>query len=237
MKQVKLGTLDVRITGGTDGDGGGHGPVVVLLHGFGAPGDDLVGLWRAIAAPRGTRYVFPEGPVSLGPAYGGRAWWFIDIEARMRREMKGERDVTEVPEGLDLVRPQVDAMLEEAVRLLQPPSGKVVLGGFSQGAMLSVDVALRSPHPLAGLVVLSGTHIAANEWAAKLPSRRSLPVFMSHGREDPILPFSIAEGLRDTFLAAGLKVDWVAFRGGHGIPPAVVSGLGAFLGRVLAEGA
>src|SRR5258708_1440240 len=137
MKQAKLGTLHARITGGVDGDGGGDGPLVVLLHGFGAPGDDLVGLWRALAAPRGTRYVFPEAPVDLGPAYaGGRAWWWIDIEARMRREMAGKRDVTEVPEGLDLVRPQVVALVEEAVRLLHPPPGKVVLGGFSQGAML-----------------------------------------------------------------------------------------------------
>jgi phospholipase/carboxylesterase len=234
MKYTKLGTLDARITGGTDGDGGGDGPLVILLHGFGAPGDDLVGLWRAIAAPRGTRYVFPEAPVDLGPAYaGGRAWWFIDVEARMRRERTGDRDVTEVPEGLDLARPQVDALVEEAVHLLRPPSGKVVLGGFSQGAMLSVDVALRSSHPLAGLVVLSGTHIAANEWASRLPARRGLPVFMSHGQDDQLLPFAIAEGLRDTLTAAGLPVEWVPFRGGHAIPPNVMNALGAFLTRVL----
>jgi phospholipase/carboxylesterase len=234
MKRMKLGTLEARVTGGTDGDGGGDGPLVVLLHGFGAPGDDLVGLWRALAAPRGTRYVFPEAPVDLGPASGGgRAWWWIDLEARMRREQAGDRDVTEVPEGLDFARAQVEALVEEAVRLLRPPPGKVALGGFSQGAMLSVDVALRSQLPLAGLVVLSGTHIAANEWAPRLAARRDLPVFMSHGREDPILRFSIAEGLRDAMKAAGMTVEWVPFGGGHGIPPGVVIGLGAFLGRVL----
>jgi phospholipase/carboxylesterase len=236
MKLVKLGSLDARITGGTDGDGGGEGPVVILLHGFGAPGDDLVGLWRALAAPRGTRYVFPAAPIDLGRAFaGGRAWWFIDIEARIRRERSGvARDLAEVPEGLDLARPQVDIVLEESARMLRPPSGKVVLGGFSQGAMLSVDVALRSSYPLAGLVVLSGTHIAANEWAARMASRRGLPVFMSHGREDEILPFAVAEGLRDTMNGAGLPVEWHPFGGGHGIPPAVVVALGAFLARVLA---
>jgi phospholipase/carboxylesterase len=234
MKYVKLGSLDARITGGTDGDGGGEGPLVILLHGFGAPGDDLVGLWRALAAPRGTRYVFPEAPIDLGPAYGGgRAWWWIDLEARMRRERMGERDVGVVPEGLDLARTQVDALVEESVRALRPPSGKVVLGGFSQGAMLSIDVALRSEQPLAGLVVLSGTHIAGDEWAARLPSRRGLPVFMSHGREDEILRFSISEGLRDALTAAGLPVEWVPFRGGHAIPPAVMQTLGGFLARVL----
>src|SRR5258708_4833215 len=234
MKQAKLGTLHVRSRGGVDGEGGGDGPLVVLLHGLGAPGDDLVGLWRALAAPRGTRYVFPEAPVDLGPAFvGGRAWWWIDLEARMRRAQKGEHSIADVPQGLDLARTQVDALVEDAVRLLRPPSGKVVLGGFSQGAMLSIDVALRSDHALAGLVVLSGTHIAANEWAARLPTRRELPVFMSHGREDEILPLASAQGLPDTTKDAGMPVEWVPFRGGHGIPPAVVSGLGAFLGRVL----
>jgi phospholipase/carboxylesterase len=235
VKKTRLGALDARITGGTDGDGGGDGPLVVLLHGFGAPGDDLVNLWRQIAAPRGTRYVFPAAPIDLGPAYaGGRAWWWIDLEARVRRERSGEpRNAAEVPDGLDLARPQVDALLEEAVALLRPPAGKVVLGGFSQGAMLSIDVALRTPHPLAGLVVLSGTHIAADEWAPRLEARRGLPVFMSHGRDDELLPFAVAEGLRDTFVRAGLEVEWVPFRGGHGIPPGVLEGLGGFLQRVL----
>ena len=86
---------------------------------------------------------------------------------------------------------------------------------------------------LAGLVVLSGTHIAANEWAPKLAARKGLPVFMSHGREDPLLPFAISEELRDTLDAAGMPVEWVPFRGGHAIPPGVTTGLGAFLTRVL----
>src|SRR5258708_5276557 len=152
MKQMKLGTLDARITGGTDGDGGGEGPLVILLHGFGARGDDLVGLWRALAAPRGTRYVFPEAPVDLGPAFvGGRAWWWIDLEARMRRAQKGEHSIADVPQGLDLARTQVDALVEDAVRLLRPPSAKGALGAFSQAPTLSIDGALRSDHALAGL--------------------------------------------------------------------------------------
>jgi len=226
MKHTRIGALDARITGGTDGDGGGDGPLVVLLHGFGAPGDDLVGLWRALPAPRGTRYVFPEAPVDLGPAYaGGRAWWFIDMQERLRKQPSGQRDIGEIPVGLDPARQQVIALVEEAVAMLKPPAGQVVLGGFSQGAMLSIDVTLRSSMAFAGLVVMSGTHIAANEWAPKLAARKGLPVFMSHGREDPLLPFAIAEELRDTLNGAGLPVEWVPFRGGHAIPPAVTMGL------------
>jgi phospholipase/carboxylesterase len=236
MKLTRLGDLDVRIAGGTDREGGGTGPVVVLLHGFGAPGDDLVPLWRTLTVPRETRFVFPAAPIDLGPSYmGGRAWWPIDLEERMRRRAMGEvPSIREVPEGLAVARTKVLAMLDEMARTLQPQPGKLVLGGFSQGGMLALDVALHSPAALAGLVVLSGTHIAAAEWESRLDARRGLPVFMSHGRVDEMLPFAVAEGLRDTLCAHGLPVEWVPFQGGHGIPAVVADGVGAFLLRALA---
>ncbi len=236
MKLTKLGDLDARIAGGTDREGGGTGPVVILLHGFGAPGDDLVPLWRTLQAPRGTRFVFPAAPIDLGPRYmGGRAWWYIDIEERMRRAAMGELpDPDQVPDGLVAARAKVVALVDEVVRTLQPAPGKLVLGGFSQGGMLALDVALHSPVALAGLVVLSGTHIAGREWAARFEARRGLPVFMSHGRVDEILPFRVAEGLRGVLTAQGLPVEWVPFQGGHGIPAPVADAVGAFLSRVLA---
>lgn len=236
MKLTRLGDLDVRIAGGTDREGGGTGPIVVLLHGFGAPGDDLVPLWRTLTAPRAARFVFPAAPIDLGPRYmGGRAWWPIDLEERMRRRAMGELpNIREVPEGLAPARTKVLAMLDEMTHTLQPEPGKLVLGGFSQGGMLALDVALHSPAALAGLVVLSGTHIAAGEWEPRLDARRGLPVFMSHGRVDELLPFGVAEGLRDTLSAHGLRVEWVPFQGGHGIPTVVADGVGAFLLRALA---
>ncbi len=231
MKLTSLGGLRVRIVGDADAPG----PVVVLLHGFGAGGDDLVPLGRVLLAPAGTRFVFPEAPLGLGREFGGgRAWWAINMEERMRRLALGQYDIDRVPEGLDEARAKVEELLGEVERTLQPPARKLVLGGFSQGAMLSLDVALRTSRALAGLVVMSGSHIAAHEWAPRLEARRGLPVFMSHGEGDDLLPFSVAEGLRDTLAAHGMPVDWVPFRGGHGIPPNVVHGVGAFLGRVLA---
>jgi phospholipase/carboxylesterase len=128
----------------------------------------------------------------------------------------------------------VEALLDEVARSPGADSAKVVLGGFSQGAMVALDAALHSQRPLAGLVLLSGTHLAADEWAPRMGARRTVPVFMSHGQADELLPFGIAEGLRDALRAQGLAVDWVPFRGGHGIPGPVLDGVGAFLTRVLA---
>src|SRR5262245_45871791 len=83
MKDAIIGGGRVKLAGGTDREGGGEGPLVVLLHGFGAPGDDLVPLFRQLDVPRSVRFAFPEAPIDLGelvgPAYaGGRAWWMID---------------------------------------------------------------------------------------------------------------------------------------------------------------
>jgi phospholipase/carboxylesterase len=233
MREAVLGGLRVRITGGTDREGGGNGPVIVLCHGFGAPGDDLVSLWRTLRVPTRTRFVFPEAPIDLGARYmGGRAWWRIDMMRLEQAVMSGTpRDTTEVPEGMNEAREAVLRMLEAMEAELAPSS--VVLGGFSQGAMVSCDIATRSDFRLAGLVVMSGTLVAAHEWAAGWPKRKGLRVLQSHGREDPLLPFSVAEELRDDLRDAGLDVQWVPFTGGHGIPPKVLEELSGFLESVL----
>lgn len=233
MRVETFGRLQARVTGGVDRDGGGDGPVVVLMHGFGAPGDDLVPLHRVIDVPKGTRFVFPEAPLELEPAMGARAWWMIDVARLERALARGEPRVMtdEVPDGLEAAREAVVAMLRSIETKLRP--SKLVLGGFSQGAMLSLDVALRAERQPAALALLSGTLIAQAEWAPLLPRLARVPTFMSHGRGDALLPFAVAEGLRDRLASAGAIVDWRAFGGGHEIPGAIVDALGAFLHRTL----
>src|SRR5262249_30990993 len=110
---------------------------------------------------------------------------------------------------------------------------KVVLGGFSQGAMLAADVAARTDVPLAGLMLWSGTLVAEAEWTPLLRRRKGMPVFQSHGTADPLLPYDGASRLRDVMVAAGLAVRCVPFPGGHEIPRVVVDLGGRFLAEVL----
>jgi phospholipase/carboxylesterase len=79
-------------------------------------------------------------------------------------------------------------------------------------------------------VLLSGTTVDEAGWEAGLPARRGLPVFISHGRADVILPFAVADRLRHKLVAAGLRVHWQPFDGGHEIPAEVVAALNLFLG-------
>jgi phospholipase/carboxylesterase len=236
MKLIELGPLKARITGGSDREGGGDGPVVVLMHGFGAPGDDLVGLWRVLDVPHALRFVFPEAPVSLpefGP-YGARAWWRLDL-SELEAAQRGERRDRshEDPEGLAPAREAASAMLDAVQTRLNVDGSRIVLGGFSQGAMVACDVTLRSERPLAGLVLLSGTLLARQIWEPAMPARSALPIFQSHGRTDALLPFDRAVELRDMWRAAGAQVRFEEFGGGHEIPQSVLTALGEFLRRCL----
>ena len=127
----------------------------------------------------------------------------------------------------------LNALLDVAHTELGVAEGKLVLGGFSQGAMLACDVALRSDRPLAGLALLSGTLLAEAEWAPRMAARSVLPILQTHGAQDPLLPHAAAERLRDLLTEAGCSVDWLSFRGGHEIPMAVIDKLTGFIGRCL----
>ena len=236
MHEEQLGGLRTRITGGTDGKGGGRGPLVLLLHGFGAPGNDLMPLADALNVPVGTRFVFPEGPLSLsfGPR-DARAWWLIDMARIAADQAAGRvRDLSQdIPKGLAPAREAMLVFLKEVERKLGADPRKTILGGFSQGAMLSCDAMLHTDRPYAGLVQLSGNVLAQPLWGPLMPKRKGLPVFQSHGTQDEILPYVGAERLRDALIHAGLSVEWQSFRGGHEIPRSVLQRLGPFITKAV----
>ena len=236
MREEQLSGLRTRITGGIDGKGGGHGPLLLLLHGFGAPGDDLLSLADEMTVPAGTRFVLPEGPLSLsfGPG-GARAWWLIDMARIAADQAAGRvRDFSQdIPKGLAPARENLLALLKEVEWKLGADPRKTILGGFSQGAMLSCDAMLHSGRPYAGLVQLSSHVLAQPLWGPLLTKRKGLPVFQSHGTQDEILPYVGAEKLRDTLIHAGLSVEWHSFRGGHEIPRSVLQRLGLFITKAV----
>jgi phospholipase/carboxylesterase len=219
MRKEQFGELSARVTGGPDGRGGGDGPVVVLLHGFGAPGDDLVDLAAFLRVPAEVRFVFPEAPLLLdgGP---GRAWWMLDM-ALFERRMRGEHiDRTDdEPPALARLREQMFAALSAIEARLGVGREQLLLGGFSQGSMLACDVALHAEHKPAALILLSSTLIARPSWSARAASCKGLPVLQTHGHRDPLLPFADAEKLRDLLLGAGADLRFVPFPGGHELPP------------------
>jgi phospholipase/carboxylesterase len=240
MDILQLGSLRVRrVVVRADDASETHGSeplTVVLLHGFGAPGDDLVGLVSSLGAPPGTTLLFPEAPKLVAdfvpvPLMGSaRAWWMIDI-GRFERAIANHLTsdlVREIPDGLDDARMALSEMIDALEAQGTPPS-RIVLGGFSRGSMLATDLILRDARPFRGLVIFSGTLLAENEWRPRMKARAGFFVFQSHGTADPILPYDIATMLRRELEGAGLNVTFSSFVGGHGIAPQVMRDFAAWL--------
>ncbi len=210
--------------------------VIVYCHGFGAPGDDLVplGAETARAVPslgQSARFVFPQGPLSLESlGYGdARAWWMIDMAKLQLAQQTGQlRDLrTERPVGLPEARDQLVELLIELQAETGVPWSKFVLGGFSQGAMITVETLRHLPEKIGGAILFSGTLINEAEWRVPAAQLQGLPVMQSHGRSDVILPYSLSLELKKLLEEQGATVQFVEFSGGHAIPqPAMKAALG-----------
>ena len=231
-RPLTLGGLDCVLFAPPDGRAAGLG---VFCHGFGAPGDDLVPLGAEILGDRGTEalaLLFPAAPVSLA-AEGmpdGRAWWPLDMSRLSTgapldaQEMAGRE-----PPGSAEAAAVLGAAVTVCAERLEVEPDRVVLGGFSQGAMVAADCALRSGAARAGLCLLSGAPLALARWRRQAKALAGRPVLQSHGRMDPILPYEGAEMVRDTLSAAGMAVDFRPFMGGHTIAPEALAALPGFL--------
>lgn len=213
--------LDTLVTLGAD-----DGPALVMLHGFGADASDLAGLAPHLFFDERLSLYFPEGPleVPIGFAEMGRAWFPIPVS-----QLTDGFDFESVrPVGLDSIATKMDRYLSSL------PHERIVIGGFSQGAMLMTHLFLKNPKRYAGLVVLSGTLCNKPEWqnfATKNPERP--PIFQTHGQFDQILTFHQAQKLDSFVRAMGFPTEFYAFSGGHEIPQEAIRRLKIFLAKTL----
>ena len=209
---------------------GGKGPPsFMLLHGYGSAAEHWQPYTQTIPLPAQGRFLFPQAPDLVMRKDGlrdGRAWWDLDLAAHLRPGKLGVDLTQEDPRGLVRAAHLVRRTLDREGNSAAHP---FVLGGFSQGAMVSCQVAFTSDEPLAALVLLSGTPVDRAGWREGMSRRKGMPIFMSHGHQDDILPFDLADRLRAELVAAGLQVTFVAFDGAHEIPGEVVAALGKFL--------
>ncbi len=212
----------------------GNKRCIVLLHGFGANFADLTGLADIIDPSESWDWYFPNAPleVPIAPGYAGRAWFPIDMQkleqALMRGELRPFRN--EIPLGFD----QASLLLEGLVKELRATYDQVVVGGFSQGSMVSLDFALRTAQPLLGVLLLSSNIVAAARWEQALKTRKAenqkpFKIFQSHGRFDNVLPVDGATELSRFLSDYQMPVEFVPFNGGHEIPYPVLEKAKIFL--------
>ncbi len=202
---------------------------VIWLHGLGADGHDFVPILPVLRAPEwpSLRFVFPHAPMRAVTVNGGmrmRAWYDI--------------------KGLDIADKQDEAGIRDSMQAVAElisrenargvPSEHIVLAGFSQGGAIALNLGLRHPERLAGIVALS-TYLPL---AGQLPAEQAavqagMPVFWGHGSADPVVPQALGEQSRDALAAAGHHVDWHSYPMAHQVSEEEIADLRAWLGTRL----
>ncbi len=197
--------------------------VVLLLHGYGANGDDLIGLAPPLSqALPDTVFLSPNAPYPCeGNPFGGFQWFDV-------WQKEDENRLTAVRYAEKIVNAFIDAELEK--RGLD--ESKLVFLGFSQGTMLSLQTGLRREKPCAGILGYSGRLESPELLGDEIRSRP--PVMLIHGEEDPMLPVDLMDAAAQTLTENGVDVSTFRRPGlGHGIDPDGLKLGAAFLTRCL----
>ena len=195
-------------------------PTVVLLHGFGASMRDLAGLAPAIERS-GYLYLFPNAPIQMQVGIGmtGYAW--------TPPGQSGGEDAAARAEEL------LVGFFDEAVERHSIAEGGMVMGGFSQGGMMTYRFGLRRPEMFAGLVILSGRVPSPDALSENLPVHRDQPVFVAHGTQDTMIGVNDARQSRDFLTSEGYSPQYHEYQMAHEINQQVISDLKSWLHNVM----
>jgi len=202
---------------------------VVWLHGLGADGHDfepIVPHLRWSGAPD-IRFVFPHAPVRPVTLNGGmkmRAWYdIIDLSLSRDQDQKGI---------MDSINQAAALVARERQRGIA--SDRILVAGFSQGGAIALQLALRYPEPLAGLVALS-TYLLIDRTLEndRHEANRSLPVFVGHGKADPMVPCFLGEQLAGRLRGMGHKVEWHSYPMLHAVCAQEIADLSTWMKNCL----
>lgn len=202
---------------------------VIVLHGLGADGSDFLPIADELdlKAAGPVRYVFPHAPVrpvTINGGYKMRAWYDILNDDLVRRE-----DEAGLRASITLVQQFIDRERERGVA-----PERIVLAGFSQGCAMTLLTGLRYPERLAGLVGMSGyLPLAASTAAERNGANQQTPIFLAHGRADPVVHFQRALASRDALRELGYDVEWHEYDMPHSVCAQEIADLNRWLLRTL----
>jgi phospholipase/carboxylesterase len=206
---------------------------VIVLHGLGADGTDFLPFADEIDLAKigPVRWLLPRAPVrpvTVNNGYRMRAWY--DIYQFGAQTQSPREDDAGLRESFAAVHALIDREITRGV-----PANRIVLAGFSQGCAITLGAGLRFGQRLAGLVGLSGYLPLASTTAAERKDANALtPVFLAHGKRDPVIDIGRAAASRDALKSLGYGIEWHEYPMEHSVSAEEVTDLQRFLLRVLA---
>lgn len=194
-------------------------PLVVLMHGRGADAFDLADLAPILDVEPGCRFLLPNAPKPFEPTPGTAfGWTWFDGWPPMH-------------DSLVTSRGRLIEFLKAALTRYPTPSRKLVLAGFSQGALMSLDSGLRSPQLVSGIIALSGGLYEKD--LGETARHAGVPVFIAHGLYDDVVPIQNAQRARRVLEDAGLDVEYHDYPMAHQIADEEIAAVRGFLARVV----
>lgn len=192
---------------------------IIWLHGLGADGQDFVPIVDELNLPAAVRYIFPHAPMRPVTINGGfvmRAWYDITQPPPSALTRTGS-DAHQDGAGIRASQSAVEALISQEVANGIAP-GNIILAGFSQGGAIVLHTALRHATSLGGVLALSTyLPLAASAPDEMLPGTRATPIFMAHGRSDPVIPFKLGADSRDALQEFGYAVEWHEYAMPHSV--------------------
>ncbi len=198
---------------------------VIWMHGLGADGHDFEPIVPFLGLPTGTavRFIFPHAlrrPITINGGMVMRAWYDI-IEISTSRG----QDEAGIKHSADLIQALIDHEIERGI-----PASKIVLAGFSQGGAMALHVGLRYPQSLAGIMALSGYLLFPDRLQAERSEANSAtPVFVGHGTQDPMVPYSLGQATVSTLRTGQWPIEWHDYPIPHSVSQEEIADVGQWL--------
>lgn len=202
---------------------------IIWMHGLGADANDFVPIVKELdlrGCP-GIRFVFPNAPtmpVTINGGYVMRAWYDI-----LGTDIAKREDETGLRESQELINQLIAREVARGI-----PTERILLAGFSQGCAMTLQTGLRYPQKLAGLLCLSGYVPLSDKLAAERhAANQATPIFLVHGRADPVIPIQRAEQSRDLLKSLAYQVEWHEYMMQHSVCEEEITDISLWLKKVL----
>lgn len=200
---------------------------IIWMHGLGADGNDFVPIVKELdltGCP--IRFIFPNAPripVTVNGGYVMPAWYDIRSADLHNREDEA---------GLHASQAAIEKLIASEKN---GGAEKIILAGFSQGCAMALQTGLRHNGKLAGLLCLSGYLPLPQKVAHEATANKDMPIFIAHGRADPVVPLQRAMQSRDLLRQLGYKVEWHEYDMPHSVCIDEIADMGDWIRRVLKE--
>jgi phospholipase/carboxylesterase len=191
-----------------------------MLHGWGANAQDVSFLCSLLELPN-CQFILPDAPLPHPYSIGGKMWYDLNENLTFRSDISQQQDLQTSRQ-----------LLQEWLRSLEATTGvplsRTILGGFSQGGAMTLDVGLSLP--LAGMMILSGYQHSPLVSQPKYP-----PILMVYGRQDPVVPLMAAHIARDNLASIEAPFQYKEFDMGHEISPLVLNEMQQFIEQIFGK--